>query len=87
MPSMHLGVVAVYILGARGTRWLLPAIGMWIIIFISSGYFGYHYWVDGIAAAAVAAGCWAGAERLYVRSAGTTATLLEVGEPRPLPSL
>lgn len=65
MPSMHLGSASVYVLAARGTRWLLPAILFWIVIFIGSGYFGYHYWVDGIVAAFVAAACWFGAERYY----------------------
>jgi hypothetical protein len=58
MPSMHLGAVSIYVLGARGTKWLLPAIVFWAIIFTGSAYFGYHYWVDGIVAAAVAWLCW-----------------------------
>jgi hypothetical protein len=63
MPSMHLGVASIYVLAARKTPWLAPAILFWLIIFIASAYFGYHYWVDGIVAAAVAAMCWAAAER------------------------
>lgn len=70
MPSMHLATVSIYVIAARRTRLLLPAILMWIIIFVSSGYFGFHYWVDGIAAAAVAAGCWAAAQRLFAVVAG-----------------
>jgi len=58
MPSMHLGTVSIYILAARGTRWLIPSILFWIIIFICSGYFGYHYWVDAIVAVVVATACW-----------------------------
>lgn len=65
MPSMHLATVAIYVIGARRTRCLVPAILMWITIFVSSGYFGYHYWIDGIAAVGVAALCWAATERLF----------------------
>jgi hypothetical protein len=64
MPSMHLGAASIYVLGARGTRWLIPSILLWLTTFIASGYFGYHYWVDGIVAAAIAVVCWAAAERL-----------------------
>jgi hypothetical protein len=63
MPSMHLGAVSIYVLGARRTRWLIPAILFWLIIFVASAYFGYHYWVDGIVAAGIATICWAMAER------------------------
>ena len=62
MPSMHIGATTIYILAARGTKWLLPAIGFWAIIFLGSAYFGYHYWVDGIVAALIALVCWRIAE-------------------------
>jgi len=65
MPSMHLGTLSVFVMAARRTKWLVPAILFWAIIFVSSAYFGYHYWVDGIAAAFVAATCWYVAEALY----------------------
>jgi hypothetical protein len=65
MPSMHVGAVSIYVLSARGTKWLGPAIAFWIIIFLLSAYFGYHYWVDGIVAAAVAWGCWILAETCF----------------------
>jgi hypothetical protein len=68
MPSMHLGAASIYALAARRTRWLVPALLFWVVIFVGSGYFGYHYWVDGIVAALVAAGCWTAAERYYGRS-------------------
>lgn len=67
MPSMHLGAAAIYVIGARRTPWLTPAILFWLTIFVASGFFGYHYWVDGIVAAGVAAGCWVGADRLSVK--------------------
>jgi hypothetical protein len=72
MPSMHLGACSIYVLSARGTKWLMPAIAFWIIIFIGSAYFGYHYWIDGIIAAVVAWLCWRIAEACF--------------SPRPLPS-
>lgn len=58
MPSMHLGAASIYVLAAWRTRWIVPAMLFWTVIFIGSGYFGYHYWVDGIVAAVVAYGCW-----------------------------
>jgi len=67
MPSMHLAAASVYVLAARRTRWFAPTIAFWLIIFVCSGYFGYHYWVDGIAAAAVATLCWKIAEWSYQR--------------------
>jgi membrane-associated phospholipid phosphatase len=67
MPSMHLAAASIYVLAARGTRWLSPAVLFWLIIFVASGYFGYHYWVDGIVAAIVAAACWYGADAAYSR--------------------
>jgi membrane-associated phospholipid phosphatase len=58
MPSMHIGATSIYVLAARRTPWLAPAVLFWLIIFVASGYFGYHYWVDGIVAAGVAWACW-----------------------------
>ena len=58
MPSMHLGAASIYVLAAWRTGWIVPASLFWIVIFVGSGYFGYHYWVDGLVAAAVAYGCW-----------------------------
>ena len=69
MPSMHIGAATIYILAARGTRWLVPAIGFWAIIFLGSAYFGYHYWVDGIVAALIAVACWRIAEAFFQESA------------------
>lgn len=71
MPSMHLGTVSIYVLGARRTRWFVPAIAFWLIIFVCSAYFGFHYWIDGIVAAIVAAACWAIAGRLSFKSEAT----------------
>lgn len=64
MPSMHVGAASIYVLGSRRTRWLIPSMLLWITTFVGSGYFGYHYWIDGIVAAAVAVVCWAAAERV-----------------------
>lgn len=64
MPSMHLATVSIYVIGSRQTRWFVPSALFWLIIFFCSAYFGFHYWVDGILAAALAMLCWVGAERL-----------------------
>jgi len=58
MPSMHIGAASIYVLAALGTRWLWPAVTFWLLTFFGSIYFGYHYAVDGLAAAALAALCW-----------------------------
>lgn len=65
MPSMHLGTATIYVLAARRTWWLIPAILFWLIIFVASAYFGYHYWVDGIVAAAVAWFCWRASQLFF----------------------
>lgn len=65
MPSMHLGAASIYIFAAKGTKWLGPAIFFWVAIFVLSGYFGYHYWVDGLVAAAVAWVCWRASELYF----------------------
>ena len=62
MPSMHLAMTTIYVLAARRTLWVVPACAFWLIIFIGSAYFGYHYWVDGILAAILAIVCWKAAE-------------------------
>lgn len=83
MPSMHLAAASVYVLAARRTRWLLPAIAFWVIIFIASGYFGYHYWVDGIAAAIVAAAVWSASEAAFANARESVAEELAlVGNAR-----
>ena len=65
MPSMHLGSATIFVLAAQRTRWLIPSLVFWGVIFIGSGYFGYHYWVDGLAAAVVATFAWKCAEWAY----------------------
>jgi hypothetical protein len=65
MPSMHLASTSIYVLAARRTRFLVPALLFWLVIFIASGYFGYHYWVDGIAAAVLAVGIWRVSEAIF----------------------
>jgi hypothetical protein len=65
MPSMHLGAASIYIFAARRTKWLIPAVLFWVTIFLLSGYFGYHYWVDGLVAAAIAWACWHSSELLF----------------------
>lgn len=69
MPSMHIAAPSICVLAAWRTRWLIPAILFWIIIFVGSAYFGYHYWVDGLAAALLAVLAWAFAEKMSGKSA------------------
>ena len=65
MPSMHIAMTTIYVLAARRTWWIVPACTFWLIIFIGSAYFGYHYWIDGIVAAVIAVLCWKAAELAF----------------------
>jgi hypothetical protein len=65
MPSMHLAVAMIFVMATRGTRWSAITIPFWGLIFVLSAYFGYHYWIDGIAGSIIASLCWLGAERLF----------------------
>jgi hypothetical protein len=72
MPSMHLAACTIYVLAAMGTRWFVPAALFWIVIFVGSVHFGYHYAVDGLIAAAIAIPCWLMAEAFHRRPVTTT---------------
>jgi membrane-associated phospholipid phosphatase len=86
MPSMHLGAASIYVLAARRTPWIVPAVLFWAIIFVCSGYFGYHYWVDGIVAAMVASACWSAAKRFYATDAVASPSIVDFAGIRSLPS-
>jgi PAP2 superfamily len=66
MPSMHNATVVLFVLAAwRSRKWLRnAAIAYCILIFIGSIHLGWHYAIDGLAAAALAALCWMIADRL-----------------------
>ena len=83
MPSMHLAATSIYVLAARRTRWFLPAIAFWLIIFVGSGYFGYHYWVDGIAAAILAVGLWHLSEAVFPAAHGVQDLHARLRSPWP----
>ena len=85
MPSMHLGVVAVYMFAAWRSRWFVPALVFWLIIFVGSAYFGYHYWIDGIVATFVALFAWICAKHLVPASA-TASALADASEAEPRPA-
>ena len=67
MPSMHLGAAMIYILASRRTAWLLLSVPFWVVIFLCSAYFGYHYWIDDLVGSAIAWVCWVAAVRFYDR--------------------
>jgi hypothetical protein len=73
MPSMHVGTATIYILAARRTLWLWPAVAFWLLTFGGSIYFGYHYAVDGFAAAALAILCWRVSAAYFARLRGEQA--------------
>jgi hypothetical protein len=81
MPSMHLAAAAIYVIASRRTQWFYPSLLLWLIIFVASAYFGYHYWVDGLVGAAVAWICWKIAAGLVSKMAESGSAALMALEP------
>ena len=65
MPSMHVGMVALLSIAAWRTYWFIPAAAFWAVILVASGLTGYHYWIDGLIATAVALATWVAARAIY----------------------
>ena len=59
MPSIHVGVAALLVMSARGSRFWFPvAILFWATILVASVHLGWHYAVDGIVASLASALIW-----------------------------
>jgi hypothetical protein len=65
-PSLHVAVFVLYSLWAArlGRLWLSVALSALVLIFIGSMLTGYHYLVDGLGGALVAAFAWVAARHL-----------------------
>lgn len=59
-PSMHVATATLFVLAARriDTRLYRIACGFWVVIMAGSVLLGWHYAVDGYAAALIALACW-----------------------------
>jgi len=91
MPSLHNAIAILYALAlARfGRLWGAAGWGFAAITFVASVHLGWHYAVDGIAAAAAIAAIWWAAGHYLKRSGyeAAVADVVETGTAAPAPAL
>jgi len=80
-PSMHLATATLFVLAARqiGRALFLASIAFWVVTMVGSVVLGWHYAVDGYAAAAVALVAWRVAGAYGRRAARNGALPAEAG--------
>ncbi len=70
LPSLHVGLLALFAIGTRRVRALAAALaGLTALTFVGSLALGWHYAIDGYAGALLALLCWAVAGRATARCA------------------
>lgn len=84
MPSLHNAIAMLYALAffRFGRAWGAAGTAFAIVIFVGSVHLGWHYAVDGIAAAIAMAAIWWAAGR-YLERSGYAAAVEKAQEPVP----
>lgn len=82
MPSLHNAIAMLYALAffRFGRAWGAAGIAFAVVTFVGSIHLGWHYAVDGIAAAAAMAAIWWAAGR-YLERSGYAAAVARTREP------
>jgi hypothetical protein len=87
MPSMHVAMATLYVLGARRTWLLWPAVAFLLVIVVGSVHSGFHYFIDAPVAIGIAMLCWAVAGRRHQKLPGADLDKVQRGDEFDEPAL